>query len=151
MSEAVNPAMRRWRIALVVVGLALLATGVGTLLSEVPPSRYPAIGLWLLGALVIHDGIGAMVVFGVSVVLRRAERQVPFGVVLVVQSALAIAAVVTVLVLPEIIKKGIGTANPSILPLDYALALLLFHAALAAVSALLIAGVLMRRALRRSR
>jgi hypothetical protein len=59
--------------------------------------------------------------------------------------------VVTVLVVPEIIKKGIGTANPSILPLDYTLALLLFHAALAAVSALAIAVVLTRRALRRSR
>ena len=94
-----------------------------------------------------------MAVFGVAVALRRTATRVPYFVVLVVQGAVAIAALVTLLVLPEIVKQSIGTANPSILPLDYALNLAWFHLVLATVAGLLIVGylALRRRQSRRPR
>jgi hypothetical protein len=95
-----SPALRRWRLALGAIGIGLLAIGALTVVAEIPPTRYLGVAAWLIGALVIHDGIGAMAVLAVSVGLRTAGRRLPFAVVLIVQSALAVAAVVTVLVVP---------------------------------------------------
>lgn len=141
-------AQRRWQVGLVLFGIALLAIGGITLLNDVNPKRYIGIATWFLGALIIHDGIGAMVVFGVSVVLRKIGRRIPFAVLAIVQGALAIGAIFTALVLPEVIKRAIGTANPTILPLDYARNLGLFYAGLAVLTGLAIAiylGVVARR------
>jgi hypothetical protein len=146
----VSPTLRRWRIVLGAVGIGLLVIGGLTVIAEIPPTRYLGVAAWLGGALIIHDGIGAMAVLGVSVLLRKAGRRVPFAVVLIVQSALAVAAVVTVLVVPAIVKRAVGTANPSILPLDYLQSLLLFHAGLAAVAAMLIVLVFSLRLRRRA-
>ena len=132
-------AVRRWQIGLVVFGLALLGVGAITLLNDVNPKRYIGIATWFIGALILHDGIAAMVVFGVSVVLRKVGRRIPFAVLAIVQGALVIGAIFTALVMPEIIKRAIGTANPTILPLNYGMNLLLFYAALAAVTAVTIA------------
>ena len=138
-------ALRRWRIALLGAGVALLAFAGYTLLVEVAPARYVGILLWLAGAIVLHDGVAAMAVLGVSVLLRRAGRRIPFGVIVVVQGALAIGAIVTVLVLPEIVKQAIGTANASILPLDYLSSLLVFYAVLGTAAAMLVLAVIARR------
>ena len=48
----------------------------------------------------------------------------------IVQGALVVGGLVTILVAPEIVKRWIGTANPSILPLDYLNNLLGFYAVL---------------------
>lgn len=140
-----SAAVRRWRIALLGAGVALLAFAGYTLLVEVAPARYVGILLWLAGAIVLHDGVAAMAVLGVSVLLRRAGRRIPFGVIVVVQGALAIGAIVTVLVLPEIVKQAIGTANASILPLDYLSSLLVFYAVLGTAAAMLVLAVIARR------
>jgi hypothetical protein len=137
-SVAHPTAIRRWRIALISCGVALLGVGGLVLLADVPPGRYLGILVWFAGALVIHDGIAAMVVFGVSVLLRRAGKRIPWAVIAVIQGALVIAAVVTALVVPEILKKAIGSANPTILPLDYGLNLVLFYAALVLATAITI-------------
>lgn len=134
--------IQRWRAGLVAVGVVLLLIGASTLLTEVPPTRYPGIGLWLLGALIVHDGIVAMGIVAVSVVVRTIDRRVPFAVVLAVQGAVVVGAVVTVIVLPEVIKKAIGTANPSILPLDYVANLGVFYGGLSVATAVVVAGCL---------
>ena len=97
--------VRRWQIGLVVFGLALLGVGGITLLNDVSPKRYLGIASWFIGALILHDGVGAMAVFGVSVILRKTGRRIPFVVLAIVQGALVIGAIVTALVLPEVIKK----------------------------------------------
>lgn len=148
-AEPVSASMHRWRLALGAVGIGLLVIGGLTVIAEIPPTRYAGIALWLVGALVIHDGIGAMAVLGFSIGMRTAGRRLPFTVVLIVQAAVAVGAVITVLVVPAIVKRALGTANPSILPTDYVRSLLVFHAGLAIVTALLIVGVLSRAALRR--
>ncbi|CAN5182100.1 hypothetical protein BH09ACT5_BH09ACT5_21470 [soil metagenome] len=135
-------ATRRWQAALIALGVLLLGIGGIVLLTDVSPARYGGIAVWFLGALVLHDGVAAMVVFGVSIAVRRAGRRIPLPVLAIIQGALVVAAIVTALVVPEILKQRIGTANPTILPLDYGLNLVLFYAGLTAVTAAAIAGYL---------
>jgi hypothetical protein len=144
-------AVTRIRIALIVVGVLVIGLGGIVLLNDVNPARYLGIAVWFAGALVIHDGLVAPVVLGVHLLLRRAGRRIPMAVILVLQGALVLAALMTALVVPEILKQGIGSANPTILPLDYAGNLLRFYAGLALVTAAGIAVVLLRsRAARRA-
>ncbi|CAN5189619.1 hypothetical protein BH11ACT4_BH11ACT4_23410 [soil metagenome] len=131
---------RRWQIGLVAVGLVMLAFGAITLLDEVGPENYLGIATWFFGALVLHDGVAAVAVFAVGVVLRKAGRRIPVAVLAILQGALAIAAMVSALVLPAIVKRAIGTANPTILPLDYAVNLGFFYAGLAVLTGLAILG-----------
>lgn len=133
---------RRWQTGLILLGIALLVVGAITLLNDVDPTDYLGIALWLLGALVIHDGIAAFGIFGVSILLRRASRSIPWGVIAIIQAALAVGAIVFVIVVPAILKKDIGSANPSILPLEYGVNLMLFYVGLAVVTAAAIAAYL---------
>ena len=131
-------AQRRWRVALVVLGLGLLLLGGVVLLNDVAPKRYLGIVAWFIGAIVIHDGIIAPAVFGVSVLMRRAGRRIPLPVILIVQGAIVVGAIMALLVFPEIAKKAIGSANPSILPLDYTGNLIGFYTVLALLTAVAI-------------
>jgi hypothetical protein len=144
-----SEALTIWRGVLIGAGVLLLLIGAATLLMQVPPARYPAIAVWLAGAIVVHDGIAAMLVFALAVLLRRADRRVPTVVLAIVQAAAVIAVIVTVIVLPEIVKQAIGTANPTILPLDYVGHLAWFYAAVAGASAVSIAAYLGAVRLRR--
>ncbi|GMA29319.1 hypothetical protein [Arenivirga flava] len=137
-------AVRRWQLAFIAVGVLVIGLGGLVLLLDVNPARYLGIALWFAGALVLHDAVLAPIVLGVHLLLRRVGRRVPLSVVLILQAALVVAALVTALVLPEILKQGIGSANPTILPLDYAGNLIRFQAGLALVTAAAIAVVLAR-------
>jgi hypothetical protein len=134
-----------WRLVLVVAGIGLLGFGGIVFLLDVNPSNYPGLAVWLAGAIVLHDGVAALAVFGATVLVRRAHG-IPFVVRAIVQGAAVVALVVTVLVLPEFLAIAMGPANPSVLPLDYAGNLLLFHAGLVAVTAV---AVVIALALRR--
>lgn len=135
-----------WRVALIAVGLALLGFGGIVFLLDVNPAHYPGVAVWLAAAIVLHDGIAALAVFGATVLVRRAHG-IPFVVRAIVLGAAAVALIVTVLVLPAFLALALGPANPSVMPLDYAGNLLLFHAGLVAatVVAIVIALVLRRR------
>ena len=131
--------MKITRVILIALGIALLIVGALVLLATVEPTNYLGIAIWFLGALIIHDGILGPVVFGVSVVMRKSSRRIPFGVLLIIQGALVIGALFTAIVVPEILKQGIGTANPTLLPLEYGRNLVVFYVALAVVTAAAIA------------
>ncbi len=132
-------AVRRWQIAFIAAGVLIIGLGGVVLLLDVNPARYLGIALWFAGALVLHDAVVAPVVLGVHLLLRRAGRRIPLSVVLILQGALVVAALMTALVVPEILKQGIGSANPTILPLDYAGNLIRFQVGLALVTAVSIA------------
>ncbi|MGV8897261.1 MAG: hypothetical protein ACOH10_08915 [Rhodoglobus sp.] len=142
---------RRWQTGLILFGIAMLVVGAIVLLNDVAPKNYIGIAIWFLGALVIHDGIAAFAIFGVSILMRRASRKIPFVVIAILQGALAIAAIFFVIVVPAMLKKDIGSANTSILPLDYGLNLVMFYVGLAVVTAVAIAGYLVVAARGRSR
>ena len=145
-------AVRRWQIALIAVGLALFVVGGITLLNDVNPKRYLGIAIWFAGALVIHDGIISFVVFGANIVMRKTggRLRVPLPAILIMQGALVIAAIMTLIVVPAALKKSIGTANPTLLPLDYGLHLVVFYGVVAVVTAaaLGVYAVLRRRSRR---
>jgi hypothetical protein len=119
------------RIGLGIVGVLVIVVGGLVLLDLVDPSKYLGLAIWFVGALIIHDGIVALGVFGVSVILRRRLRG---GTLAIIQGALVIAALFTAIVVPEILKKNIGTANPTLLPLDYGLNLAVFYGVLVVVT-----------------
>lgn len=146
--EAQSAVVRRWRIGLIITGVALLASGGVILLTQNMPQTWVGIAAWLIGALVIHDGVISMTVLGASIVLRRIGRRVPLVAILVVQAALVIGGIMTLLVVPEIVKKSIGTANPTILPLNYAGNLLWFYVGLFALTVIVLGGIFIARKLR---
>lgn len=125
---------RRWQVGLILFGIALLVIGAIALINDVNPSNYSGIAIWFLGALVIHDGIASFAILGVSVLMRRASRRIPLAVIAIIQGALAIGAIVFVIVVPAMLKKGIGSANPTVLPLNYGLNLVLFYVGLAVIT-----------------
>jgi hypothetical protein len=67
--------------------------------------------------------------------MRRAGRRIPSAVLAIVQGGIVVGAIMSMLVLPEIYKKSLGTKNPTILPLDYGLNLALFWLAVAVLTA----------------
>jgi len=142
--------MRRWQIGLVVVGLLLLVVGGITLANDVAPGNYVGILIWFAGALVIHDGIAAPIIFVVALLLRRGGRRIPFAVIAIVQGALVVAVITTLVALPQAVKKQIGTNSASILPLDYGVNLIGFYAGLAVVTGITIGAYLLVRSRRRT-
>ena len=152
-----SPESRTWRFwtindaraVLVGAGIVLAAIGGIVLLNDIPPRQYPAIVAWLVAVLIAHDVIIAGVVCAVAVAGRRAQMRMPLPAILIVQGALAVAGIMALIVVPEIVRKASGTANPSVLPLPYAanLALLLAALALAAAAAIAVhaRGGLQRR------
>jgi len=120
---------------LVAFGVGMLVLGGVVLLLLVPPTNYVGILVWFAGALIIHDGLVAFGVFGVSLLLRR---RFTHGTLVILQGALVVAALFTAIVVPEILKKNIGTANPTLLPLDYGRNLLVFYAGLVLVTAVVL-------------
>ena len=134
--------MRNVRIALVLFGLALMLLGAIVLFGTVNPKRYLGLAGWFILALIVHDGVISAVTFGVAFGLRKGQKKqrIPGPVIAIVEGALAVISVFAIIVLPEILKKSIGTKNPTILPLDYTVNLLLFWAAIVVIAAAMIAG-----------
>ena len=95
-------------------------------------------------------GIIAPIVLGIGLIMRRAHRRIPFGVLVILQGALVLGAIMTGIVVPEILKKSIGTANATLLPLNYGTNLLVFYGVLIVVTAAAI-GVFLRIVARRAR
>jgi hypothetical protein len=125
--------MRAARVILGVVGVLVIVLGGVVLLDLVDPSKYLGLAAWFLGALIIHDGVVALGVFGASLVLRRRFRS---GTLAIIQGALVIGALFTAVVVPEILKKNIGTANATLLPLNYGVNLLVFYGVLVVLTAM---------------
>jgi MFS superfamily sulfate permease-like transporter len=135
MDRPISRTTRRIQVALVALGIALLVVGGIVLWVDVAPSDYPGLLVWLAGSLVLHDGVLAVIVVVVSLVLRRTGKRIPFAVLLIAQGAVVVAAITTLIAFPQVIKQGMGTTNPTVLPLDYGANLLWLYAILAVVTA----------------
>jgi hypothetical protein len=102
----------RVRIALFAAGFLLLAFGVFRLFTQIPHPKLIMVGLWLIGALVIHDGILSPLVIGASWVLARV---VPPRARRYLQFALIAGALVTVVAIPMIYREGKQPTSKAIL------------------------------------
>jgi hypothetical protein len=109
--------MLAWRIILAVSGILLGLFGVFRLLTQFPgPSLLPLV-IWLVAALIIHDGLLSPAVVGLSWVLRRfvPDRERRY-----LQAWLIMSALVVVIALPMIYLRGSQPAAKAILLQDYA-------------------------------
>ncbi|MEC5150933.1 hypothetical protein [Cryobacterium sp. GrIS_2_6] len=130
-----GPALRVTRIVLITLGLAGLAWGAYVLVDSVKPARIPGIVLWMGAAIVLHDGVISPLVFFCGILLRRAGHRISGTVILVLQGALVVGSVMSLIVVPLLIAQSRGTGNPTVLPLDYGVNFAVFWAAVAVVTA----------------
>lgn len=125
-------AVRVVRRVLVVVGVLVLAFGASTLMQTAKTENILGLLRWLVGAVVLHDAILSPFVVLVGLGLRRAGRVLRPWVLVVLQSAVVVGAVLVATVLPEI-GAAHHAKNPTVVPFDYTLRLVLVEAALAVV------------------
>ncbi|TFC90385.1 MULTISPECIES: hypothetical protein [Cryobacterium] len=126
--------MRVARRALILIGSAGLLFGLFILFDSVRVTRLPGLALWVGAAIVLHDAVLAPLVFLCGILLRRAGRRVTGTIVLVVQGAIVVGSIMTLIVVPAIVAQGITPNNPSILPHDYGRNLALFWLGVALVA-----------------
>jgi hypothetical protein len=127
--------MKLARIILIVIGLAGLFSGALILVQKERPDQIVGVIVWIVAAIIVHDGILSPLLLLLDVWMRRAGRRIPYAVLAIVQGGIVVGAIMSMLVLPEIYKKSLGTKNPTILPLDYGLNLALFWLAVAVLTA----------------
>lgn len=111
-------------------GVALMGVGVSLLMDV---RDVTGVLVWLGGAVVLHDALIAPLVLLAGLVLVRGGARGP------VRGALVVAGALTVVALPVLLRPG-RTANSSVLPLDYPRNWLIALAAVATVTALVLAA-----------
>ena len=126
--------MRAARTTLILLGTSGLLFGLYVLFDTVRITRLPGVALWIGAAIVLHDAVLAPLVFFCGLLLRRAGRRVTGTIVLVVQAAIVVGSIMTLIVVPAIVARSLTSNNPSILPLDYGRNLALFWVAVALVA-----------------
>jgi hypothetical protein len=107
--------VRTARIALAVAGALLLTFGVFRLVTKLDAADLVALGLWLVAAVAIHDGLIAPLTVGTGVALTR----VPPRGRRYLQGALVVGALITVVAVPLIRRQGTQPASKAILLRDY--------------------------------
>lgn len=123
----------RLRLPLGIAGIALLSFGAFRLLTEVPADMLVVLAIWLVAAVVIHDGVVSPLVIGVGWVLARvfqprSRRYVQF--------ALIVVALVTVVAIPLIYREDTQARAESMLLQNYLGNLTLLVGIVAALSLL---------------
>jgi hypothetical protein len=126
----------RTRVALALAGLLLGGFGVFRLFTQVPHPKLIMLGIWLIGALVIHDGILSPLVIAVSWILAHA---VPPRARRYVQAALIMGGLVTVIAIPMIYRRGHQPQVKAILQQNFGGNLTVLLGIIGAVSLLLYA------------
>ncbi|WP_291050929.1 hypothetical protein [Herbiconiux sp.] len=127
--------MRITRIVLVVIGVLGLLLGALVLVMKQDPAQIVGVGVWMIGAILLHDAILSPLVVGAGILVRKTGRRLPYGILAIVQAGVVLAAILGLIVAPEIYAKTLGVANPTVLPLDYTLNLVLTWAAVAVLTA----------------
>ncbi|MEU8515681.1 hypothetical protein AB0C76_29495 [Kitasatospora sp. NPDC048722] len=122
---------RRLRAALLLGGLALLGFGLSGLLADSYITAPFDVLVWAVGAVVLHDGLWLPLLCLIGARYARGP---------VLRAWLVVAAAVTAVGLPAVLRDGTDHGNSSVLPLPYGRNLLLVLAATAA-AALLVALV----------
>jgi hypothetical protein len=126
----------RVRLALGAAGVLLGMFGLFRLVTQIPGSDLVVLALWLIGAVLIHDGILSPIVVGIGwtvtrIAPPRARRYL--------QAAIVAAAMVTVIAIPMIYRRDSQPRSKAILQQNYGGNLTLLLAIIAGASLLLYA------------
>ena len=119
--------MKIWRIVLAVVGVGVGTYGIFQLLTQLPRQTLVLLALWLIGALIIHDGLLSPAVIGVGAALRRyvpdrGRRYLQFGLIM--------AAMITVIAVPMIYRAHTQPPAKALLLQDFGINLTVLLAAI---------------------
>ena len=119
--------MKIWRIILAVVGVGLGTYGIFQLLTQIPRETLALLALWLIAALIIHDGLLSPAVVAVGAVLRRyvpdrGRRYLQFGLIM--------AAMLTVIAVPLIYRANTQPPAKALLLQDFGINLTVLLAAI---------------------
>ncbi|OAR26980.1 hypothetical protein A8W25_01455 [Streptomyces sp. ERV7] len=119
------------RYAVGALGVALMGLGVSLVWAQSPWD----VAVWLVGAVVLHDGLIAPLVLlvGLGVAATRPWARGPL------RAALMTGGCLTAIALPDILRPGPVT-NATVLPLDYLRNWLVLLAAVAVAGALVAAA-----------
>ena len=107
----------RIRMLIAGAGLLLGLFGVFRLLTQVRIGDLAILGLWIAGALLIHDGVLSPAVVAVGWVI---EHTVPARARRHLQAALVVGALITVVASPMIYRQGSGPVSKALLQQNYA-------------------------------
>jgi hypothetical protein len=143
--------MRATRIVFVTIGALGIVYGAWVMVGTVRPQSIWGLATWLLGAVIIHDAIIAPVVVAISIAMRRVGRRIPPAVIAIVQGAVVVGSVFTLVVVPEIIRRAKVPNNDTVLPFDYASRLVVLWAAIVVITALVVALYLRRTSRQKAR
>ncbi|MEO8329785.1 MAG: hypothetical protein ABI586_07275 [Candidatus Nanopelagicales bacterium] len=125
--------MMRLRLPLAIAGIALGLFGVFRLLTEVPADLLVVLLVWLIAALIIHDGIVSPLIVAAGWCLARL---VPPRARRYVQFTFIVAAMLTVVAIPLIYREDTQPRAESMLLQNYVGNLTLLIALVAALSLL---------------
>ncbi|MEP6649923.1 MAG: hypothetical protein ABJA74_08415 [Lapillicoccus sp.] len=98
--------MKAWRIGFATAGILLGLFGAVQLVTQVPVGSLIGLALWMIAAVVIHDGILSPLVVGVGWFL---SQRVPARARRYLQGGLVAGGLITVVALPLIVRSR--TAN----------------------------------------
>jgi len=121
----------RWLLG--TVGVLLLGYGAWRIFQYSQATQPKQLGIWLLAALVLHDGILSWLVVGVGWLLARF---VPGRARAYLQGGLITAGLVTLVAAPLIYRHGKSQPGQALLERNYLANLLILLAAIAAVTGL---------------
>jgi formate hydrogenlyase subunit 3/multisubunit Na+/H+ antiporter MnhD subunit len=100
---------------------------------------------------IVHDAIIAPLVVVAALAVRRTGRRVPAAVIALVQSAVVVGVVMSMIVVPEIVAKAKGPKNDTVLPFDYAGRLSVMWLVIVVLTALAVVAYLVRTRRQKSR
>lgn len=123
--------MRVLRFTTGAAGAALLGYGVHGLLNDRYITDPLDVLLWSAGAVVVHDGLWVPLVLLAGALLVRLPA---------VRAGLTVAAALSAVAVPAVLRAGEDHGNPSVLPLPYLRNWLLLLAAVAVLTAV-VAGL----------
>lgn len=123
--------MNAWRIVLAAAGLLSIGYGVYLLPGNTAPRELLLLALWLIAAVLVHDGLLAPAVVAVGWLLRRF---VPDRARRYLQAALVVGALVTVIALPLMLREGTQPQSKALLQHPYGAHLGLLLGIIAGVS-----------------
>lgn len=128
--------MKAWRIAFAVSGILLGLFGAFRLVTQVPVSSLVGLAIWMIAAVVIHDGILSPLVVGVGALV---SRLVPPRARRYVQGGLIAGGLITIVAIPLIMRQGQVPASKALLQQNFGGNLTLLLGLVAAVSLVLYA------------
>jgi hypothetical protein len=132
----------RWRIPLVGAGVALAGYGLFRLAAQPGSSQPQSLIVWLIGGVVLHDGIIAPITIGTGWLLARwiRPRERRF-----VQFALVWSGLVAVIAIPLIALRGSQPVGKALEEQNYGAHLAVLVGGIAAVVALAYVMIAVRR------